>query len=212
MILGILKAVAKFLRDYATLILVIITGIYAYFTYRMAKIMSKQVLADIQVSNVVLGSCFKENWFKAQLEKQPEQISKDSYFEFNLLFDVRNKNSGSGSIDKPFLVLKFTNDNFECKVAPKTKESWSEKLEDTGTMTTYRRVVDDSGGTIFLRGGESQKIELEYDLYDFDDDLLQHIKKNLNSLEYHLEFTDNLGKNYSMKIDNVKGEREVERR
>ena len=46
-ILNSIKGLAKFLNDYATLILVIITAIYAYFTYRMAHLMSKQVIADM---------------------------------------------------------------------------------------------------------------------------------------------------------------------
>ena len=207
----IIKIVMDFLNDYAMLFLVIITGIYAYFTYKMAKLMAMQVIADIQVSNVILGSNFLENWFKERIEKQPEQIKKDSYFSFNLLFDVRNKSSGSGSIDKPILILKFNN-NFEYQILPTTKESWDEKLEENGSMTSYRTVVNDLGGTIFLRGGESKKIEIKYTLYNFGDDLLRHIKENLNTLEYYLKFSDNLEKNYLIKINNIKNEREVERR
>lgn len=211
-ILEIVKSITGTINENATLILVIITAVYAYFTYRMAKIMSRQVIADIQVFNIVLGSNFAEIWFKERLEKQPEQISKNSGFSFNLLFDVRNRSSGSGSIDKPTLVLKFTSDNFERHVLPKTKDSWNEKLEEHSGMTSYRTVVNDLGGTIFLRGGESQKIELEYMLYDLDDKLIEHIKNNLSSLEYYLKFSDNLGKNYSIKIKDIKGEREVYRK
>ena len=209
-ILEIVKAVANFVNEYATLILVIITGVYAFFTYKMAKIMAKQVIADIQVSNTVLGSNFAESWFKERLEKQPEQISKNSGFSFNLLFDVRNQSSGSGSIDKPTLVLKFTNDGFECTVLPKTK-SYSWHSVD-GNPNVQEQEVTDFGGTVFLRGGESQKIELEYMLHDFNDEVLKHIKENLNSLEYYLKFNDNLGKSYSLKINDIKGEREVHRR
>ena len=209
-ILEIVKAVANFVNEYATLILVIITGVYAFFTYKMAKIMAKQVIADIQVSNTVLGSNFAESWFKERLEKQPEQISKNSGFSFNLLFDVRDQSSGSGSIDKPTLVLKFTNDGFECTVLPKTK-SYSWHSVD-GNPNVQEQEVTDFGGTVFLRGGESQKIELEYMLHDFNDEVLKHIKENLNSLEYYLKFNDNLGKSYSLKINDIKGEREVHRR
>ncbi len=209
-ILEITKLITGAINDNATLILVIITGVYAFFTYKMAKIMAKQVIADIQVSNIILGSNFAENWFKERLEKQPEQIGKDSFFEFNLLFDVRNRSSGNGSIDKPTLVLKFTNDGFECTVLPKTK-SYSWHSVD-GNPNVREQEVTDFGGTIFLRGGESQKIELEYLLHDFNDEVLKHIKENLNSVEYYLRFTDNLGKSYSLKINDIKGEREVHRR
>jgi len=211
-IIDIFKTMGKTLNDYSTLILVIITAIYAYFTYRMAKIMAKQVMADIQVSNVILGSNFLEDWFINRLKNEPGQIDKNSYFGFKLLFDIRNKKPGSGSIDKPVLILKFCNDDYKYQMPPKTKESWNEKMEETSVMTTYREVVNDLGGTIFLRGGDSQKIELEYALYDFDDDTLKHIKENINSLEYHLRFTDNSGKTYSIKIDDVRSKEEVKRR
>lgn len=206
--LNIIRGLAKFLNNYATLILVIITGIYTYFTYRMARLMAKQIIADIQVSNIVLGSNFAEKWFADRLKNQPEQIKKDSYFQFNLFFDVRNQSSGNGSIDKPILVLKFTNDGAEYEAPPITKDREWENVDNS----TSREIVTDLGGTIFLRGGESHKIELEYTLYDFGDDLLKHIKENLNSLEYHLKFKDNLGKNYLLKINDIKGEREVTRK
>ncbi len=209
--LEILKAVVQFLDDHSTLILVIITGIYAYFTYRMAKIMTEQVVANIQVSNIVLGSNFVEDWFRKTVEQEPEKIGKEYFsFGFNLLFDVRNKNSGSGSIDKPVLILKFINDNFEYKIFPTTK--YTKWKVDTNISNISEGITTDLGGTIFLRGGESQKIELEYDLYDFGDDLLKHIKENVNSLEYYLNFTDNLGRDYLIKVDGIKGKREVERR
>ncbi len=208
-ILNFLNLNSGAIQAISTIALVIITGVYALFTYKMAKIMAKQIIADIQVANIILGSNFAENWFKERLEKQPQQIGMDSFFEFNLLFDVRNKSSGSGSIDKPTLVLKFTNDGFECAIHPKTK-SYSWHSVD-GNPSVQEQEVTDFGGTIFLRGGESQKIELEYMLHDFNDEVLKHIKENLNSLEYYLRFTDNLGKSYSLKINDIKGEREVHR-
>ena len=122
-ILLTIKKIAKFLNDYATLILVIITAIYAYFTYKMAKLMGKQVLADIQVSNVNLSSIFESPEFKEGLAKNQTYISEYSYFEFNLLFDVRNRSSGSGCIDKPTLIFKFKNDGFQYLIPPVTKSS-----------------------------------------------------------------------------------------
>jgi hypothetical protein len=204
----IIETTAKFLNNYATLILVIITGIYAYFTYKMAKLMAKQVVADIQVSNIILLSTFAKNWFKERLEKRPEEINKSSSFDFNLLFDIRNRSSGSGSIDKPMLILKFINDGFEYLLLPITKSiRWIPKTSTYPPISEEE--ITDLGGTIYLRGGESQKIELNYTLLDFDDELLRNIKENLNSLEYYIKFTDNLGKNYLLKINDVRGEQKV---
>jgi hypothetical protein len=203
-----IKDAAKFLNDYATLILVIITGIYAYFTYKMAKIMGKQVIADIQVSNMILGSTFAGRWFKEYSEKQPDKISEDYYCEFKLLFDIRNKNSGSGCIDKPNLILKFKNDGFQYLIPPTTKSTkW---IPNPNNLNIQTGEVTDYGGTIYLRGGESQKIELEYATF-LKHELLKHIKESLNSMEYNIEFADNLGKNYLLKINDVRDEEKVER-
>lgn len=196
--------IARFLNNYATLILVIITGIYAYFTYKMAKLMAKQIVADIQIANIILRSNFVDHWFKERLAKQPEQITKDSHFEFELLFDIRNRSSGSGCIDKQTLILKFKNDGFEYLVPPKTKLTRYHQK----TPTVSEEEITDLGGTIYLRGGESQKIELDYIVYRIDDKLLKHIKENLNSLEYYIKFADNLGKNYLLKINDVRNLRD----
>jgi len=203
----LLKDMAKLLNNYATLILVVITALYAYFTYKMAKTMSRQVIADIQVSNIVLGSYFLEKWFIKELEKSPETIIHSS-FRFNLLFDARNKSSGSGSIDKPILILRFTNDNFEYSIFPTTKHTEWEKIDDIMS----KGITTDFGGTIFLRGGESQKTELKYWLSDFGDDLTKHIKENFDSLEYYIKFNDNLGKEYLIKIEDIRPESEVQRK
>ena len=191
------------LNYYATLILVIVTIIYARSTHKMEKLMATQVIADIQVSNIVLESAFIKNQFKKKIEEQP-------YFNFNLLFDVRNKNAGSGSIDKPILLLKFKNNNSECSILPTTKEFWDERLEESSSMVVCRMIENDLGGTIFLRGGESKKEELKYRIYNSGDDLSKHIK-DYSVIEYYLKFSDNLGKNYVIKINDIKGEEEVKR-
>jgi len=194
-----------------TVALVIITGIYAYFTQKMANLMAKQVISEIKVSNVILGTPFIEDWFLEKLKAQPNEIDKNSYFEFKLLFDVYNKSSSSGSIEKPTLILKFINDNFEYKIFPITKESWSEKLEESGPMatSTYRTVINDLGGAIFLSGGDFQKIELKYALYNFSDELLKHIRENIPFLEYYIEFCDNLENKYHLKVQKIQPEQDT---
>ena len=77
---------------------------------------------------------------------------------------------------------------------------------------TQQEVVTDLGGTIFLRGGESQKIELKYNLYNFGDDLSRHIKENLSSVEYYLKYKNNLATNHRLKVDDIRSEREVYRK
>jgi len=197
----ILKRTAELFNQYATLILVIITAIYAYFTYKMARLMRKQVVADIRVSNLILGSSFEESWFKVYVKDPPKNIYGGTHCEFKLLFDVRNRSSGSGCIDKPTLVFKFRNDGFQYSVPPITKSiRW---IPYPNNPSASESETTDYGGTIYLRGGESQKIELEYET-QLNEELLKHIKETPNSFEYWIKFTDNLGKNYSLKIIDVR--------
>lgn len=186
-----------------SILLVAITGIYAYFNYQMVEVMSKQTIADIKISNKILKSIFLEKWFIGRLKNSPDQITENSCLEFTLFFDVFNKGVGCGSIEKPFLILKFKNTSFEYKIKPVTKESYDEKISDNGTMQTYKTVVNDFGGTLYLRGGEFQKIELEYSLWDIDKELLNNIKENIDSLEYLIEFKDNLDRKYLKKIEKI---------
>ena len=174
-------------------ILVIITGVYAYFNYQMVQVMAKQTIADIKIGSKKL---------KSSCQNLDKPITENSYLEFKLYFDVFNKGVGCGSIEKPFLILKFK-DNFEYKIKPKTKDSYSEKIDDNGTMQTYRTIVNDLGGTLYLRGGEYQKVELEYQLWDMDKDLIENVNKPNNSVEYLIEFKDNLNKKYLKKIEKI---------
>lgn len=184
----------ELLNNYATIILVVITGIYAYFTYQMSKLMAKQVIADIRITDKRLFS---------DLVGQQGEITKNAYFKFNLFFNVRNGSSGSGSIDKPTLILKFKNDGFKYEVPPTTKSiKWHKR--QAGSYEIQEEDITDLGGTIFLRGGDSQKVELEYDLYDFSDKLLKHLTESLNYLEYCIKFSDNLGKEHRLIIPTVR--------
>lgn len=200
------------IQSLSTVILVIITAIYVWFTYRMSSFMAKQITPKIEISNIVLGDEFSEDGFKKERENNPEQNKRRTYFEFKLLFDIYNKGAGNGSIEKPILVMKFVNDNFRYKLSPKTKETHRENKREYGGMTTWDEITNDLGGSIFLRGGEIQKIELEYYINNCSGNLLEHIQNNLGSLEYQLEYKDSLGDDNKIKINKIQSERETFRR
>jgi hypothetical protein len=104
--------------------------------------------------------------------------------------------------------LKFKNDGFQYLIPPITKSTkW---IPQPNNPNVQEGEVTDYGGTIYLRGGESQKIELEYATF-LKDELLKHIKESLNSMEYDIEFADNLGKNYLLKITDVRDEEKVKK-
>lgn len=199
-IITIVSSVAKTINQYSTLILVIITGFYAWATFRMMKIMTKQVVADLQISNVRLGSVFVENWFKKGLKEGREE--SNAYF--GLVFDITNRSAGAGSIEKPVLILKFKNNIKEYRKRPITKDSEFEREE--GFIQHYKTV--DSGGTIFLRGGDSENIELRY-FFVLSKEFLNKLKDKPDLLEYYIRFKDNLGKKYQIKIKNIQSETSI---
>lgn len=194
----VLNTFAPLINAITTIILVIITAIYAYFTYSMSKLMAAQVISDINVSNTILESPFLTESFLNKLTKHPEQINNQyRYYFFFLHFDVRNKSSGSGSIDKPTLILQFGNDNFSLE--PLTRFSRWEKTANS----TFRTVNKDLGGTIFLRGGDSKKERIQYMLPKSNEDLWSHIRNEVKEAKYHVVFGDNLGKTYTSSIDEI---------
>lgn len=198
----IIKRGGQLLNEYATLILVIITGWYAFQTHKIASIMRKQVVPDIRLSNIVLGSSFAESYFSV------ERIKEDSFCKFILLFDVQNRSGGSGSIDKPTLNLIFKNSRFRFTIPPIIKQR--KLVHNSLHPNVQKSEIIDYGGTIYLRGGESLKIELKYCAY-LKGEILKHIKDDFNSLEYQIDFSDNFGKSHFMRIDDVKGLAQLER-
>ncbi len=207
-ILNFLNFNSGVIQIFTTIVLVIITALYVYFTFKITKLTAKQVISDIKVSNVVLGTYFLEQWF---LERIKEGDDNQIFLDFKLLFDIYNKSSANGSITKPTLILEFTDDNFKYKFFPITKERHDKKIEEKGGIEIYDTTIIDRGGAIFLPGGGFQRIELEYSLHNLEEELLDHIKNHLSSVKYYIEFSDNLGINYSREVSEIKAKEKVYR-
>lgn len=90
--------------------------------------MALQVIADIRVSDAVVGSDFIESYFLENMAEEPMQLANDSSFIFTLLLDVLNESSGSGSIDKPTLILSFN--KCEHAIEPVTKDKYNIKIDE----------------------------------------------------------------------------------
>ena len=195
----------------STIILVAITGFYAWATYKMMGIMKKQVVADIFIDSAIIGSELYEDWLKKVVKEKPDDLEKNHYYlQFVAVFTARNKSSGNGSIDKPTLVLRFSNDGFEHRLRPRIKDTEQTQINSN----TYSTKYIDLGATIFLRGGEASRVEIEYAVNlenknKEKEELVKHMKESLDNIEYHIEFSDNLGKKHGHKIDKITGEREL---
>lgn len=182
----------------ATVVLVIITGLYAYYTYRMAAFMSKQVISDIAVSNAVIGTPLVEEWFRQRMAERPNEW-RDSVFEFRLLFDVRNRSSGSGSIDKPTLVISVAGSKRNVAVPPRTKHH--DYIPENSNTTRIDET--DLGGTIFLAGGDAKKVELEYWFHP-DEEAARMLLGNLDNLRYAIKFSNNLGRETVIAVSDIR--------
>jgi hypothetical protein len=197
----------------STVLLVIITALYAKYTWNMSQMISRQVLSEIKLSHMILGSPFLNKVFELQIKDDIQIILKHRYYEFTLLFDIKNRSSANGSIDKPILVLNYDNNAIRFRVYPKTQYSIVDK--QTENMTSWH--TEDTGGTIKIAGCGSEKIELNYvlwgDTYEKNpvafaqyEMLINRLKKGLDGLEYFLEYSDNLDNDYFVKINQVQPE------
>jgi hypothetical protein len=194
-VLNFLNENSGAIQAIATFLLVIVTIIYAYFTNCMQKIASKQITSDIIVSDIALES---------SAEKQKDNLkdfNTPHILSFNLFFDISNRGSGSGSIEKPILVLKI--DSLEWKICPKREELVGSNYREQGPMTVTQDFYKDLGGSIYLRGGEYEKIELEYS-FDIDENFVESFKNNSDSLKYYIKYKNNFGEEYKREDIEIK--------
>lgn len=194
-----LNKTLSFFNKYANLLLVIITGIYAFYTHRMVSIMGRQTNSDIQVSSIKLKSSFNvvkngESNFDKILIHDAEKLSSEN-LDFYISFDIYNRSSCSGSISKPKLIIKVNGFNYE--IQPKTKF-----FEDKYSGGQYiGEVENDLGATIYLRGGEYKNVELEYHTNLVNKEFTKHFIESMQNskvkkadVKYFLKYKNNLGK------------------
>lgn len=185
-----LNIILKFLNDYANLILVVITAIYAFMTFRMASLMKRQIVAHIRISKAVVKSGLlacrgrnnKDILLKEIVDKKIANFKND-LLAFRLSIDVYNSSSGSGSIDQPKLILTFRKIRF--KVVLRNRN------EGMGTRET-----------IYMQGGDLEKRDFDYFL-PYNKSFLKNLQKYPGDLEYWLRYKDNFDKIHKIKINKV---------
>ncbi|HTW96342.1 MAG TPA: hypothetical protein VMD74_01630, partial [Candidatus Methylomirabilis sp.] len=110
-------------NQYANLVLVLATIIYAFLTYQTVKLMRRQVTSNIRVAKIHLrvgaegkrDSNLKISSFK-DLKRRPYGSLKDVTFVFHMFADFVNVSYGSGAIDQPKLLIKFPKSSYELEV------------------------------------------------------------------------------------------------
>ena len=176
------------LNDYANLILaavtavsVLVTIVYVQLASETRKLMAKQIVSDLVVSNVRVYTSLESARLKRRLDNDPNYLR--GHVSFAVGFDLRNRSSASGSIDKPLLVIEFPEGD-PLKIEPVKAEP-------------------DLGGAFYTRGGESIKAKITYVLNGNDAVLAERIRKHHDKLKYRIEYENNLGKKFSQTVSDV---------
>lgn len=137
--------------------------------------------------------------------KSIEQL-KDNVLEFELEIVVRNTQGGSGSIDKPVLAIKipdgkqfkfFTRYKL-IRIKPVTEHYEREQESDN----VYKTWTERHGRAFNLSGGEKIDDKLTYQTYSNPKIIHDYIQQNEHA-EYFIEFRNNMGKKYRVKIKNL---------
>jgi hypothetical protein len=189
---NLFSQILETLNQYANLILVAITAVYAYMTFETVKIMRRQVTANIRISKVHIrvSAVVKRDGLKIcafkDLIKRPFGSLKEVVFVFKIFADFTNISSGSGAIDQPRLVIKFAGTEFHLDIHPTSER-----------IGAGRR-------TIMFAGGAFEKIDLEY-FSAYNEKFISELKKRSDKIEYYLRYRDNLGKKHMVQIDEVDG-------
>jgi hypothetical protein len=202
-IITFLNQNAGAIQGISTVVLVAVTIWYAISTKKMSDLMKSQITSKILIENILLGTSFWDDYFLTR------KFSKNQYFNFKIIFDVRNEGNASGSIYKPSIEISSTNYQKAFILNPKTKDYEEYNHKQIGMMQSYDTRVIDYGTVIFLQGGDSNKIELEYKFsIKNDEDLkfVEEVQKKLDSFECYFLTKDNMGKEYKIKIDNISKE------
>ncbi len=179
-------------NEYANLILVVITAVYAWFTYQSVSLMRRQVTANIRIAKVYLrvSVAAKRDNFRISsmkdLAKRPYSSLKDVTFVFRMFADFVNVSYGGGAVDQPKLLIKFSKSNFEMKVRPTSER-----------IGAGRR-------TLVVSGGGFEKIDLDY-FVAFNERFIEHLKKFSEAIEYYVVYRDNSGRSHQVRILEVDG-------
>lgn len=184
---------ANLLLVVVTLVLVVITAWYAYYTSQMAATMAKQVIAEIEVFDVAIVSPS----LGEIRECIARSISASPYEPCQMVLTVglalRNKSCANGSIDKPVLKLSLSNTHGpELKIRPTTKElRYDNDSRD--------RVTIDLGQTIQVSGGGMARVDIKYNVL-LSEGLARRYHTSITDLRYFLEYTDNVGQSYQVPV------------
>jgi len=146
----------------------------------------------IDRTNLIIPS---QKWVESNFKN--ENAFDNRWLDFKLDIVVRNKSGGGGSIEKPRLIIIFSDSS---KIFSLFKKQ--ENLEfypETKRCSSIGDTID-YGKSFNLSAGQSVDETLKYWVRG---DSLKKIVKKYNILEYFIKYWDNRGKEHCFKINKI---------
>ncbi len=164
------------------------------FKYNTPKI-------TVEETHLIIPDWVARDWNGRILEEL-----KNSVLEFELEITVRNERGGSGSIDKPVLLIsipektvwRFFTKRRIIKIQPVTEHTEWEKESENVTKAWVER----HGRAFNLSGGEKVDEKLTYQTYRFPKNIMDYVN-NFDNAKYYIEYRNNFGKKRREKIKNI---------
>lgn len=163
---------------------------------------------EVEETHLIVPDWVIKDW----KNKSVEQL-KDSVLTFELEIIVTNKQGGSGSIDKPMLLIRipngkklsfFTKYKF-IKIRPITEHTESEKESEN----MFKIWTERHGRSFNLSGGEKLDDKLKYQTYKYPKNIFDYIKY-YEQVKYYIKYRDNRGKKIRKEIKNIINKSDIE--
>lgn len=141
-----------------------------------------------------------------------KQTKRKEYWEiYTLHIRFRNKKGGSGSVEKPSLIVKypqgkkflFIQNYKEYRLNPRTEHSKQHRVDSHNSLSTYEIEVIRHGEAWNIGGGGMVDDELEY-IFKHEDFYI--LAQNSTELKYFIEYHNNFGTKFYKEIISVKEE------
>jgi len=172
----------------------ILTGIYAFLTWKIVdatkkqvKIMQKQIVSDIEFN---ILNCQINGFDKLRGETE----SYPGGFNMEVVLDVFNKNNAGGSFTNPILEL-----------SNKNKLLLTYQLAQFSEKGDY---VNKGLGSMYIKGGEIKRISLHYtcDLHNIKDasSVKEEVHIHYDDIVFSLNYKTNLGESKHLVINKGK--------
>lgn len=196
----------------STTVLVAITGFYAWQTYKTNKLITRQLLSDIELKIKTFKSSLLDQEFLENISRNIETKSESMYnIRFNLIYSVKNKSAGYGSIEKPTLIICSKNMKVLQRIPVNNGKIGMNvygNCNSPSEILAIKRLSEaeqEYSNTIYMKPGEKKILEEDYCIFVVckkPSINVNGIITQKNDLIYGLEYVNENEKTIKIEIDN----------